>query len=97
MWPGFPQRKNLTFDRERSCCLISVAFNCCEMLTCFRAFSVELLARSLDPRVGRHPLSVFVSLCLRSCLHNVGQVRRDQRLLERCAKVSMSFKFGVGL
>ena len=67
------------------------------MLTCFRAFSVELLARSLDPRVGRHPLSVFVSLCLRSYWHNVGQVRRDLQLFERCAKVIMSFNFGVGL
>ena len=97
MWPGFPQRKNVTFDRGRSCCLIAAAFNCSEMLTCFRAFSVELLARSLDPRVGRHPLSVFVSLCLRSYLHNVGQVRRDLRLLKRWTKVSMSLKFGVEL
>ena len=53
MWPRFPQRKNVTFNRACSCCLIAAAYNCCEVATCFWALSVELLARSLVPGGGR--------------------------------------------
>ena len=52
MLPGFPQRKNVSFNRACSCCLIAAAYNCCEVATCFWALSVELLARSLVPGGG---------------------------------------------